>query len=171
VDVVIRVAVGDDARALSVLASQTFTETFGPMYPPEDLKGFLAAAYEPAKLRAEIEAKDSLWLVALRDGRAIGYAQSGPCKLPHPDVKPTDGELKRLYVLREHHNGGTGRQLLARSLSFLDGRNRDPQWIGVYSQNFGAQRLYARHGFQKVGEYEFPVGATRDLEFILRRGR
>lgn len=170
-DVVIRVAVGDDARALSVLASETFVGTFGALYPPEDLRDFLAAAYGPSKLRAEIEAPDTQWLIAELNGAAIGYAQSGSCKLPHVDVKPTDGELKRLYVLKQHHNGGLGKQLLARSLSYLDQRNRDPQWIGVYSQNFGAQRLYARHGFQKVGEYEFPVGKIRDREFILRRTR
>jgi len=39
----------------------------------------------------------------------------------------------------------------------------------VWSENFGAQRFYARYGFEKVGTYEFPVGQTRDLEFILRR--
>ena len=42
-------------------------------------------------------------------------------------------------------------------------------WIGVWSENLGAQRFYARYGFHKVGEYEFPVGETRDREFILRR--
>ena len=42
-------------------------------------------------------------------------------------------------------------------------------WIGVWSENFGAQRFYARHGFERVGTYAFPVGRVRDLEFILRR--
>ena len=31
-------------------------------------------------------------------------------------------------------------------------------WIGVWSENLGAQRFYARYGFEKVGEYEFSVG-------------
>ena len=42
-------------------------------------------------------------------------------------------------------------------------------WIGVWSQNLGAQRFYARHGFEKVGEHTFPVGRVVDLEFTLRR--
>jgi ribosomal protein S18 acetylase RimI-like enzyme len=42
-------------------------------------------------------------------------------------------------------------------------------WIGVWSENLGAQRFYARRGFEKVGEYGFPVGKTLDHEFILRR--
>ena len=42
-------------------------------------------------------------------------------------------------------------------------------WIGVWSENFGAQRFYERQGFAKVGEYGFHVGRTVDREFILRR--
>ena len=41
----------------------------------------------------------------------------------------------------------------------------------MWSENFGAQRFYARYGFEKAGEYLFPVGNTNDLEFILRRAR
>jgi RimJ/RimL family protein N-acetyltransferase len=39
----------------------------------------------------------------------------------------------------------------------------------VWSENHGAQRFYAREGFEKVGEYGFKVGRTVDHEFILRR--
>ena len=42
-------------------------------------------------------------------------------------------------------------------------------WIGVWSENLGAQRFYARRGFGIVGEYIFPVGRARDREFIMRR--
>ncbi|TQU30377.1 GNAT family N-acetyltransferase, partial [Xanthomonas perforans] len=35
----IRRATPDDAEALSLLAAQTFTETFGHLYPEEDLRG------------------------------------------------------------------------------------------------------------------------------------
>jgi len=39
----------------------------------------------------------------------------------------------------------------------------------VWSENFGAQRFYARYGFAKAGEYDFIVGRQRDHEFIYRR--
>ena len=42
-------------------------------------------------------------------------------------------------------------------------------WIGVWSENYGAQKFYGRHGFEKVGEYGFAVGKTIDREFILKR--
>ena len=58
--------------------------------------------------------------------------------------------------------------LMQASLDFLN-RLQRPLWIGVWSENLGAQKLYGRHGFVKAGEYEFHVGKTRDREFILRR--
>jgi ribosomal protein S18 acetylase RimI-like enzyme len=42
-------------------------------------------------------------------------------------------------------------------------------YIGVWSENFGAQRFYGRLGFTRIGKYGFPVGDHIDQEFILRR--
>ena len=109
-----------------------------------------------------------MW-IATEDGDPVGYAHAGRCALPHPDVTPSCGELKRLYVRQDRQNVGLGRRLLETSLGWLEAPGRK-LWIGVWSRNLGAQRLYARYGFSKVGDYEFPVGGTRDQEFILRRG-
>ena len=107
--------------------------------------------------------------LAERDGRAIGYAVAGPAGLPHPDVAQGDGELKRLYVRAGEQNGGLGSRLFAQAMAWLERDGPRTLWIGVWSENHGAQRFYARHGFARVGRYEFPVGRVRDLEFILRR--
>jgi len=85
-------------------------------------------------------------------------------------VTPACGELKRLYVLKRLQGDGTGSRLLAETFAWLERNGPRRLWIGVWSENHGAQRLYGRMGFEKVGEYEFIVGQTRDREFILRRG-
>lgn len=165
----IRRAVPADAPTLSALAARTFTETFGHLYPPEDLQAFLAEAYAVENQARILSHPDyAVWL--LEDGgRAVGHAAAGPCGLPHPDVAPGDGELKRLYVLSTHQNGGWGSRLFAEAERWLLRDGPRTLWIGVWSENHGAQRFYARHRFHKVGTYEFPVGRVRDLEFILRR--
>lgn len=165
----IRRAAVDDAATLSELAASTFTETFGHLYPEEDLRGFLDAAHSPAYyLGALVDPDNALW-IAETDGAAIGYAMAGRCTLPHDEVADGDGELKRLYVSRDARNGGIGARLFAEALRWLEHDGPRTLWIGVWSENHGAQRFYARHGFSKVGEYEFPVGRVRDREFILRR--
>ncbi len=166
---ILRRATVEDADTVSSLGAVTFSQTFGHLYPPQDLETFLAQAYGLEKTRDSLVDPDkAVWLLE-DDGEAIGYAQAGPCDLPHDDVKPGDGELKRVYVLKEHQGGGKGSMLLNAALDWLEQEGPRTLWIGVWSENFGAQRLYERMGFVKAGEYFFPVGEIRDLEFILRR--
>lgn len=165
----IRRATVDDAAALSSLAARTFTEAFGHLYPPEDLRDFLADSYAVEKQRVILSSPaHAVWLLE-HEGEAVGHAAAGPCGLDNPGVQPGDGELKRLYVLREHQNGGWGARLFKTAEDWLLADGPRTLWIGVWSQNVGAQRFYARHGFAKVGEHQFPVGRTIDLEFTLRR--
>ena len=167
---VIRRAGPADAEGLAAIGAATFAETFAHLYPPRDLAAFLAEAYSVERARADLaNPRKAAWLVEA-DGVAVGHALAGPCKLPHPEVTPACGELDRLYLLKAHHGGGTGSRLLAETLAWLEKDGPRRLWIGVWSQNHGAQQLYARHGFAKVGTYDFVVGQTRDHEFIMRRG-
>ncbi|HEY0647437.1 GNAT family N-acetyltransferase [Phenylobacterium sp.] len=166
---VIRRAGPADAETLSALGAQTFRETFAHLYPPADLETFLADAYGIERTRADLaDPAKASWLVEAR-GQAIGYALAGPCGLPHGDVTPACGELKRIYFLKDHQGGGLGRALFGKVMDWLLRDGPRDVWIGVWSENYGAQRFYERHGFSKVGEYGFEVGRTVDLEFILRR--
>jgi GNAT superfamily N-acetyltransferase len=159
-----------DAETLAVLGAATFTETFAQLYPPADLAHFLAEAYSVARARADLaDPAKAAWLVEA-GGRAVGHALAGPCKLPHLEVTPACGELDRLYLLAGCQGGGLGSRLLGEALAWLEKDGPRRLWIGVWSENLGAQRLYARHGFEVVGAYEFIVGETRDHEFIMRRG-
>ena len=165
----IRRATHADAELLAELGAATFVETFGHLYPQEDLAFFLGDAYAADKQAVILAHPDyAVWLLE-DDGVAVGHAAAGPCGLPHPEVKAGDGELKRLYVLASHQNGGWGGKLFAEVERWLLRDGPRTLWIGVWSENFGAQRFYARQGFVRVGEYKFPVGKTLDDEFILRR--
>lgn len=168
-DLTIRRAGPQDAEILAELGARTFTETFAHLYPPQDLAAFLADAYGLERTRADLADPDkAAWLVEA-DGVAVGYAQAGPCGLPHPEVTPACGELKRFYLLKAWQNGGAGGRLFDTVMQWLERDGPRDVWIGVWSENHGAQRFYARQGFERVGEYGFPVGAVIDDEFILRR--
>ena len=158
-----------DAALLADIGRRTFVEAFGHLYPAGDLTTFLRQAYGPERTLADLsDPRRAAWLVEV-DGQVVGHALAGPCELPHPEVTQACGELKRLYLLSAYQGAGAGGRLFAEALTWLQ-RDRPRQlWIGVWSANHGAQRFYARHGFETVGSYEFPVGRTLDLELILRR--
>ena len=165
----IRRATPDDAATLSRLSARTFVETFGHLYPPDDLQAFLADAYAVGKQHTILSHPDyAVWL--LEDaGEAVGHAAAGPCGLPHAEVAPGDGELKRLYLIKDQQSCGWGSRLFETALAWLERDGPRTVWLGVWSENFGAQRFYARYGFEFAGEYEFIVGAQRDHEFMYRR--
>ena len=165
----IRRAGVEDAATLSALATATFVETFGHLYAPEDLQAFLDDAYDVDKQAVILRHPDyAVWLLEA-DGRAVGHCAAGPCGLPHEAVRPGDGELKRLYVLREFQSGGHGARLMDTAMGWLERDGPRTLWVGVWSENLGAQRFYRRYGFEQVGTYGFPVGRVVDLEFIMRR--
>src|SRR5688500_17941524 len=112
----IRRATSADAGTLADLGQRTFIATFGHLYRPEDLQAFLDESHtEAAYARVLADPAYALWIAdaaadaeQARERRAIGYAQAGPCGLPHPEVRAQDGELKSLYVLAVAQNSGIG---------------------------------------------------------------
>ena len=158
-----------DTEAVSRLAIESFVAKFGHLYPPEDLRYYLHHAYSLDAIERSIaDAASTTWL--LFDKHALaGFALIGQASLPHEDVQPGDGEIKRLYLEPSITGRGLGSHLMSVVLDDLLQDGPRTLWLGVYSDNIDAQRFYVRHGFTRVGSYHFPVGDTRDLEYILRR--
>jgi ribosomal protein S18 acetylase RimI-like enzyme len=166
----LRRAIADDASALAELGAATFVETFGHLYPPEDLQTFLAKSHTPESwVRTLTDPHRATFVAEHQSGRKIGFICVGACKLPVQNLEITAGEIQQLYVLAEFHSLRLGTRLMDTGLEWLASQSRSPLYIGVWSENYGAQRFYARYKFSKVGEYGFPVGNTVDREFILKR--
>ncbi|MGH7465453.1 MAG: GNAT family N-acetyltransferase [Steroidobacter sp.] len=166
----IRRAVPADAAELAALGAATFTETFGHLYPPKDLQTFLVTSHSlEAWNRVLGDPRRAVWIAELPDAAQIGFIIVGACKLPVENCEPMAGEVQQLYVLARHHNLRLGTRLMEPGLEWLEAQRQVPIYVGVWSENYGAQRFYARYGFSKVGEYGFPVGSTVDREFILKR--
>jgi GNAT superfamily N-acetyltransferase len=165
----IRRATLADAKTLAQIGVETFCETFEGLYSQGDLETYLSTAYDLERTRADLaDPAKASWLVEA-DGQAIGYATVGPCGLPHDEVTPECGELKRIYVLRGWQGSGLAARLLDVTLRWLERDGPRTIWLGVWSENLKAQRFYAKHGFAKVGTYDFHVGHQIDLEYIFRR--
>ncbi|TNE39709.1 MAG: GNAT family N-acetyltransferase [Sphingomonadales bacterium] len=172
---VIRRAEKGDAAALADLKKRTFRATFvdGPIavpYSAENIARFEVEVYSPEAVAAELaDPRRAQWVVQDEAGTLVAYAHAGPCKLPHPEADAGQGELYQLYVDQDWQGHGLGRALMDRVLDWLAETMPGPVWIGVFSENFPAQAVYAKRGFAKVGEYDFKVGDHRDREYILRR--
>jgi ribosomal protein S18 acetylase RimI-like enzyme len=169
----VRPATLNDTVELAALKLRTFRETFiddfAIPYPPHDLALFEKASYSTDAVERELaDPAKHTWVVSQAD-QLIGYLHVGPSKLPHPEVTPTSGEIYQIYVSRSAQGIGVGKMLLDLAIEVLPQTYPGPIWLGVWSGNLRAQAVYQKRGFRKIGDYQFPVGAWRDDEFIFRR--
>jgi ribosomal protein S18 acetylase RimI-like enzyme len=168
----IREAALSEVESLCSFAWRVFAETFledlGCDYPDADIATFREEAYQPDLFARWSQSRDYGVWVAETDGRYIGYAVVSPCSFEHDLARPEHGELKRLYVSRDGQGRGVAPALLGCALDGLKARGRTPVFLSVWSGNHRAQAFYAKHGFEKVGEFKFPVGETLDDEFLMR---
>lgn len=161
-----RTAGPDDAAALAALGRDSFAETFGHLYTPDNLAAFLAGHNE-AKWREELADPAFAVRVAEADGKAVAYLKLGPPSLPF-EAKGAAIELRQLYVLKPWQGAGVAAALMDWALAEARRRGAKEMYLSVFIDNERARRFYARYGFEPVGRYDFMVGSHADEDIIMR---
>ncbi len=155
-----------DAALLEELFRVSFTDTFGHMYSPQDLRAFL----DPIDVVAwEEELGDPAYQarIAYAADEPIGFCKIGPLSVPYETDAPAL-ELRQLYILPPGKGRGIGAALIEWALEQMRRRGVREVLLSVYSDNPRAQRLYRRYGFEEIGRYHFMVGEQADDERIMR---
>jgi GNAT superfamily N-acetyltransferase len=161
-----RAATPDDAPAIDAIFRESFVDTFGHLYAPEDLAAFLAGFTE-AGWRVELADPRFAFRIAEEDGRAAGYVKLGPTSLPHVAAGPAI-ELRQFYLLSPWQGRGVATALMDWALAEARRRGAEDIYLSVFIDNHRARRFYERYGFAYLGPYAFMVGNHRDEDQVLR---
>ena len=157
-----------DAPALSELGRTSFVDAFGHLYSAENLNRFLEQTYSKPVVEDELTNPLRLFRVAEQDGEMLGYCKLGlDVTLDHDPRGRHVMELKQLYLRGAQTGSGIGATLMGWALNEAKLRHVDDIILSVWSENHGAQRFYARHGFKKIGDTIFMVGDHRDEEYLM----
>ena len=157
-----------DVLALSQLGNDSFVAKFGHLYCPQDLAAFLADAYSPEAIEAELSNPDRLYCLAESEGQLAAYCKLGLTgSFPEHARGQRTIELKQIYTQSDLTGQGIGAALMDWALTEARARGADEIQLSVFSGNEGAQRFYARYGFVKVADVTFRVGSHIDDEFLL----
>lgn len=166
----LRTADPADAPALAELGAHSFHAKFGHLYRPEDLAAFLGEFHKEAKVAEEIVDPRMRVMLAEDGGKLLGF-----CKLVMANGWPEHArggraiELKQLYTDPEATGQGIGTRLMDWALDEARSFDADEIQLSVWSGNLGAQKFYARYGFEKVADIHFMVGQQRDEEFLFAK--
>ena len=165
----IRDAVPEDLPALVALSRKTFSDKFAHLYNLEDLASFLDESHSMENYRGWLADPANLMRVAEEeDGTFRAYLLCTPLTLPATAPRSGAVELKRVYVDAAVQGQGLGSRFIREAVDWAKARQAPEMYLSVFSGNPDARRLYERLGWEKVGEFIFPVGRHRDLEFLMR---
>lgn len=165
----LRSATPDDLDKLARLGRETFIETFGPLYSAKDLNTFLDKAYSENTIARELKDPRLTHQVIDNGQDLVAFIKIGPVHVPVENPAPDAMEIWQIYVRREFISHGFGKQLMTWADEEFQKRKIGDIYVSVFSENDRAIRFYQHHGFQKHGEYGFPVGDQIDLEWIMLR--
>jgi diamine N-acetyltransferase len=170
VDLVLRAPVAADIPALSLLGVAAFVHKFGDLYRPEDLLPFLLATHSEAELAGALADPAVRYRVAERGGVLVGWVKLAlTCPFPEHARGQRTMELKQLYTAPTAQGGGIGAALMDWAMAEFAMLGADEVQVSVWQGNAGAQRFYARYGFEHMAEVTFQVGTQLDEEFLFAR--
>jgi GNAT superfamily N-acetyltransferase len=164
----LRPAAPGDEHALALVGQATFLETFAGMIDGPDVVAHCRTQHAPdryAEWLARPEAYASLAEVE-PGGAPIGYVLLAEPQSPISDARPTDIELKRIYLLSRYHGAGIGAALMDDAIRTARDRGHTRMLLGVYAGNQRALSFYARCGFERVGERRFRVGGNEYEDIV-----
>jgi diamine N-acetyltransferase len=167
----IRACEPDEAGRLAATGAHLFTQAYGPTHPEPELGAYLARAFAPGRLAAELADPARRALVVESGGRWIGYAYLRESVEGWPDDVPGQRpvEIVRFYVEAGWHGRGVAAALMAACEDEARRRGADVLWLSVWQEAARPLAFYRRAGFEVVGTATFAFGDRLDDDFLMAR--
>ncbi|KAF2719060.1 acyl-CoA N-acyltransferase [Polychaeton citri CBS 116435] len=173
----LRRAIISDVEAITKLGTQVFTATFGHSVSAEELAAYLESAYTHTAIKADIQDPNKDLIVAtttantqdgLPEEKVLGFAQlTRNSREPCVEHLPKTVELQRLYVDIAAHGMGVGKAMSIKLDDMAREQGFQYIWLGVWEENVKAHKVYARLGYETVGDHDFAVGPVVQRDLIM----
>ena len=159
----------DDLDDLVWIARKTFRETFAGQNTAEDMAAYLASAFSPEKLAAELRCPNSALFLARESGAPVGYLKLNRSTAQTERAPENTTEIQRLYVFSGAKGCGIGSQLIRLAEETARAWGCGTLWLGVWEHNLPAQRFYRSHGFERFSQHVFRLGSDAQTDFLLKK--
>src|SRR5262249_21772823 len=138
--VAIRRAEVTDISSLETIARTTWPVTYAGIIPDAVQRRLLDSWYSPDRLRRDLVAPGSTFLIAERGGKVVAFAQ-------YVRRSAESAELTRIYVLPHQQRSGIGAGLLDAALEEFAREGRTWLTVSVEQHNLAGRRFYEKMGF------------------------
>ncbi|MFC7365037.1 MULTISPECIES: GNAT family N-acetyltransferase [Bhargavaea] len=157
----------EDLEPLRNISIDTFRETFGAQNSPESLNAYLERAFDPERLKGEIDHPESRFFFIEKDGKTAGYLKVNTGKAQSEEMGDKSLEVERIYISGRFQNQGLGKMLFGHALDLAREEGKTKVWLGVWEENEKAIAFYEKLGFIRAGEHTFFMGDDEQTDFIM----
>ena len=168
-DAVIREARHPDAELLVELGRRSFFEAFAEQTAPGDMAAYLKTTFSIDQTMAQMNKKDSIFLIIEQQTDPVGYAYLFPNHPPGCIRDPKAIQLIRFYLLKKWYGRGVGNSLMQACLHESGARGYRTVWLSSWELNGRANAFYKRWHFKVVGRQKFVVGNDEQNDLIFMR--
>lgn len=165
----IRLCTLEDVDKLREIAIETYRETFKHASNEEDLQKFFNDSYSIKKLSSEIEDVNSETYFYEKDNKILAYLKINISTSQTEDMGEEYLEIQRIYVRKSAKGQGIGQKIMKFAEELAQEKGKKKIWLGVWENNFAAQKFYEKQGFKKTGEHDFIVGEQIDTDWIMEK--
>lgn len=166
---IIRAAKLTDAEALSRVGASTFALACATGTPHEDAAAYIDSELTTQRFEEHVACSSKSLFVAEKDSETVGYLMLCREEAPADLVGRRPLELRRIYVLPEHHGSGVASDLIACAVCEATVGGHDSLWLGASGSNQRGLAFYRKHGFSVAGKFHFPLGGIVYEGFLMSR--
>lgn len=165
----IRTCTLNDLRALQEISIETFTDTFEEHNAPEHLQAYLQKAYNLDQLKKELANPLSHFFFIYSGAEIAGYLKINTGGAQSENMNGEALEIERIYVRKNFHKQGLGKQLLQTAFAFTQEMRKKEIWLGVWEKNENAIGFYKKKGFVQTGSHSFYMGDDEQVDLIMTK--
>jgi ribosomal protein S18 acetylase RimI-like enzyme len=164
---IIQTVENEEIEELADLAGRVFSDSFGHSFTKKELESVIKSSRSPEYFRKALN--EGIILVAIIDGKIVGYVQFGSVKIPEIEPSTDIGELGRVYIETKLQGQGIGEKLSKAALKHPELKNKGTIYLQVWEENIKAINLYKKLGFKLHGRTKFKIGDKTDAEDLIMR--
>jgi ribosomal protein S18 acetylase RimI-like enzyme len=154
---------------LTDIAIKTFDETFADTNDAEDMKNYNERCFVPEVFQKEMQSPESWFYFIEYEGKLAGFLKVNVGEAQSELKEEAGFEVERIYVIKEYYGKGVGAALM--DFSIERGREEDKKylWLGVWENNFRAQKFYKKYKFEEFDDHIFMMGETPQRDVLMRK--
>ncbi len=165
-NVVIRKAIVEDSKKLSILYKQVYIKTYGAEGVSDEFANFITKKFKVSRIEKIITSNPNHILVAEYKNNLVGVLETKFNKKCY-GTKIIAPELNKLYILEWFCNSGIGEKLLNEIETILRSLEIKTYWLWVLDSNTRAINFYKKHNLKIIGNAPFKMETNTYNNFVM----